>query len=113
VFDQEIGEHVVVEGDATSEPTESVVVVGQVLQAASADNAVEDGVKPQGDEHAGIAGGSSPSILPGANAVVQKGEIEGLDETPDSASGVVLLDELIESDGGKNNLAFHRAQTGR
>jgi len=57
VFNEEIGEQVVVKGDATAEPAEGVVVRRQIFQATGAENAVEDGVKPQGDEMRGSLAG--------------------------------------------------------
>src|SRR5947209_5152708 len=51
------------------------------------------------------------SVLAGADTIVEQGEVEPLDETPNRACRVVWLDEPIEWHGREDLLAISGAET--
>src|SRR5205823_4402768 len=87
----EVGERVVVDGDATGEPAEGIVMDAQIGEFARAGEARERGVQPQGDEQARIDGWTSGDTAASADAVIQEGEVRPLDVRPDGALGGALL----------------------
>ena len=71
----------------------------QIGEFASAGEAGEGGIQPQGDEQTRIDGRSSGNAAAGANAVIQRCEVQFLDVGPDSAGGVVGFKEFIDGHG--------------
>src|SRR4051812_42962416 len=67
----EIGERVVVDGDSTGEPAESIVTETQIGELTSAAQARESGIQPQGDEQSRIDGRPPGHAAACANAVIQ------------------------------------------
>src|SRR5262249_27631984 len=100
----EVGQGGGIDGDAADEPAEGVVVLTQPGQGACGADAFEGGVQPQGDEDARVGGWCAGVSLDGADAVVQGGEVESLDEVPDETGLVVILQEVLQGHGGDDPL---------
>ena len=111
VIGAEIGERVVVDGDSSGEPAEGIVTDAQIGELASAGEAGEGGIQPQGDEQTRIDGRSSGDAAAGPNAVIQRGEVQSLDVRPDGAGGVIGFKELIDGHGREELLAIRDEQT--
>src|SRR5262249_6761011 len=108
----EVGQGVVVDGDAARDPAEGVVVDAQPGQGAGRADALQGSVQPQGDEDARV-GGRRPGVpFDGADAVVQGGEVQAPDEVPDEACLVVGVQEILQGQGGEDLLAISAAQAG-
>ena len=106
VVGPEIGERVVVDGDAPGEPAKGIVTDAQIGEFAGAGEAREGGIQPQGDEQTRIDGRPSGNAAAGPDAVRQRGEVQPLDVGPDGAGGVVGLEELIDGHGREELLAI-------
>src|SRR5207244_1348227 len=75
VIDAEVGQGVVVDGDATGQPAKSVVVFAQPGQRASAADAFESGVQPQGNANPRVDGGAARPAFTGTDLVVKRGQV--------------------------------------
>ena len=109
VVGAEIGERVVVDGDSSGQPAEGIVMDAQIGEFASAGEAGEGGIQPQGDQQTGIDGRSSGHAAAGANAVIPRCEVQFQDVRPDGAGGVVGFKEFIDCLGREELLAIRDA----
>ena len=106
VIGPEIGERVVVDGDAPGEPAKGIVTAAQIGEFPGAGEAREGGIQPQGDEQPRIDGRPPGQAAAGPDAVKQRGEVQPLDVRPDGAGGVIGLEELIDGPGREELLAI-------
>ncbi len=68
----------------------------QGVEDASGADAGGGGPEPEDEEDAGVGGVASGSAFEGADAIKERGQVEGANVVPDFADGVVGFDELIE-----------------
>ena len=108
--DAEVGQGVIIEGDATDQPTEGVVVLAQPVQGAGAADPLQGGVEPDGGEDAGVDRRPPRAAFHRPDPGVERGEVELSDEVPDDAGLVVGIEEVLEPHGGEELLAIHRPQ---
>src|SRR5262249_33675428 len=87
--DAEVGQGVVVDGDAAAQPAEGVVVAAQPGQGAGGADALQGGVQPQGDAQARVDGGAAGATFAGADRVEKRLEVQPQAEVPDEAGLVV------------------------
>lgn len=90
VGNAKVSQGVVVDTDTATEPAEGVVVGAEVVKVASAADALQGGVQPQGDEQGRVGGWPAGMPLNGLDAVEQEGKVDALDELPDEARLVVV-----------------------
>jgi hypothetical protein len=112
VLDAEVGQRVVVDADAAAPPAEGVVVRAEVIQGAGTADALQRGVQPQGSEDARVGGRASGMPGNGADAGVQVGQVEALDETPDDTRLVVVGEQVVPRHRWEQLLAVRPTQTG-
>src|SRR5262249_37709740 len=110
VADPEVGEGVVVDGDAAGQPSEGVVVGAQPGQGTSAADGLEGGVQPQRDADLGVDGGVSGPADARADGVVQGRQVEATAEVPDEARLVVSIEEVLQGHAGDDLASVSRAQ---
>lgn len=112
VADAEVGEGVVVDGDAAAQPAEGVVLGAQGGQCAGGADALKRSVQPQGDGQSGIEGGPPGVPLAGPDGVGQR-QIESAAELPDDAGLVVLVEQSVDGSGVEHGLTIRGSQARR
>ena len=105
VVDPEGGEGVVVHPDPTSEPAVGVVLGAQAIERPGRADRLERGVQPQRGQDRRVDRRSPGVALDRLDPIVQRAEIEPLDERPDEARPVVGRQETVEIDRTKLELA--------
>ena len=114
MFDAEVGEAVVVHGHAATQPLVGQALLAEFVESSGTADAVEGGVQPQGHKDAGIIGVSSGDALSCLNGLVEGGEVESFDVSPDEACLVVVGQELVQGQTTHLDLvAFGEAKTAR
>src|SRR3972149_1440715 len=58
----EVGEHMVVDGHATSQPAVGIMLMAEPVQLPSATHSLHRGIDPQRQEHLGLAGGTARPV---------------------------------------------------
>ena len=111
VADAEVGEGVVVDGDAAAEPAEGVVVAAQPGQGAGGADALQGGVQPQGDAQARVDGGAAGAAFAGADRLVKGFEVQPQAEVPDDAGLVVGVEQVLQGHGRDDLLTVRLTQT--
>jgi hypothetical protein len=111
VTDAEVGQGVVVDGDAAAQPAEGVVVGAQPGQGAGTADALQGGVQPQGDAQARVDGGPAGASLAGADRDGEGLEVQPQAEVPDDAGLVVGIQEALQGQGREDQLAVGGTQT--
>src|SRR5262249_50709703 len=109
----EVGEGVVVDGDAAYEPAEGVVVLAQPGQGAGGADALEGGVQPHRHADTRVDGGGARPAGPGADGVVKGCEVQAQAEVPDQPGLVVGVEQVLQRHGWDDPLPVGRAQPGR
>src|SRR5262249_44000485 len=111
VANAEVGEGVVVDGDATAQPAEGVVVRAQPGQGAGGADPLQGGVQPQGDAQVRVDGGAARATFAGADGVEKGLEVQPQAEVPDEAGLVVGIEEVLHGQGRKDQLTVGGTQT--
>jgi hypothetical protein len=99
ILDTEVGESVVVHGNAAAEPAIGEVFGTEAGEFASGADAVDGGEEPEGEEKTGVVGIATGEALEGTNGSEERGEVETGGEIPDEACGVVWGEELVKGTG--------------
>ena len=111
VLDAEVGQGVVIDADAAAEPAEGVVVGAEVVQGAGTADALQRGAQPQRREDTRVGGRASGMPFDGADAGVQVGQVDALDETPDDARLVVVGEQVVQRHRWEQLLTVSQTQT--
>src|ERR1700678_2832989 len=110
VVGTEIGERVVVDRHTPDQPDEGVVMAAEDSKFAGAGEAGEGGIQPHSDQQARVDGRSSRDAAAGTDAVIQCRQVQLQDVVPDSASGMIVFQEIIDNPGRKQELAIGHGQ---
>jgi hypothetical protein len=92
----EVGEHVVVDGDAAAEPLIRQMVFAESFQFTRAANAFQGGEHPERDEQAGIGGIATDVMLDRLDFEEPGIEVELADEAPDDACLGIGIESFVE-----------------
>ena len=119
VVDPEIVEGVIIEGDPAAKPLVGVALDAEPGQLATAADALDRRVEPQGDQQLGIGGGASGPLAACADALEEERQVPALDQRPDGSHRVVRRDEIVDRAGLNQKLlaigtpeAWRRIQVG-
>ena len=74
------------------------------VQLATAADALDRRVQPQGDQQLGIGGGASGPLAARADALEEERQVPALDQRPDGPHRVVLRDQFIAGAGLNHEL---------
>ena len=105
MLDPEGGQGVVVDAHPAAQPAIGVVLGAQPIEGPRAADALERGVQPEGGQDRGIDRWPAGVTLDRPDPLVQRREVEALDEAPHESGPVVGWQETLEIDRAQLELA--------